>query len=547
MTERDYFNCGRKSMTGMKLKLDERLVREAKELSTKIVSRFEGMIRDHTTTSIERTVLRLLGVKGTDEEDTPLANVVVKALREKGVLDIGAAYYVLNACVERDKTPLEIAGMVADDAIDLTEISAQDYDQVNALSKKLTQTAITELGRIRDKRDNMLNNVYGDPKTPYKYVIVATGNIHEDVLQARAAVREGADIIAVIRSTAQSLLDYVPFGATTEGFGGTYATQENFRIMREALDEAGEEVGRYIRLVNYASGLCMPEIAMMGAAEGLDFLLNDSMYGILFRDINMKRTFIDQYFSRLICAFSHITINTGEDNYLTTSDAVEKAYAVTASQLINEAFALAAGMEPGYMGLGHAFEIDPDMENGLLYEIAHALLARELFPDAPLKYMPPTKHMTGDVFKGYAMNTMFNFVSVLTGQNIQLLGMLTEAIHTPFMQDRYLALSNADYIFNNAKTLGMAFALKDNGFIPERANTVLKEAVKLLEHTDEVGLMKTIEEGHFGDIKRPQSGGKGLDGVIRKSPGYFNPFEDELKKRLNVPDEFGGLGKGGVR
>ena len=31
-------------------------------------------------------------------------------------------------------------------------------------------------------------------------------------------------------------------------------------------------------------------------------LLNDSMYGILFRDINMRRTLIDQYFSRRIIA-----------------------------------------------------------------------------------------------------------------------------------------------------------------------------------------------------------------------------------------------------
>jgi len=57
---------------------------------------------------------------------------------------------------------------------------------------------------------------------PWKYVIVATGNIHEDVIQAKAAVRRGADIIAVIRTTGQSLLDYVPYGPTTEGFGGTY-------------------------------------------------------------------------------------------------------------------------------------------------------------------------------------------------------------------------------------------------------------------------------------------------------------------------------------
>ena len=34
----------------------------------------------------------------------------------------------------------------------------------------------------------------------------------------------------------------------------------------------------------------MPEIAAMGALEGLDVMLNDALYGILFRDINMQRT-----------------------------------------------------------------------------------------------------------------------------------------------------------------------------------------------------------------------------------------------------------------
>ncbi len=64
---------------------------------------------------------------------------------------------------------------------------------------------------------------------------MATGDIYEDIPQAQAAARAGADVIAVIRSTGQSLLDYVPEGATREGFAGTYATQENFRLMRAAL------------------------------------------------------------------------------------------------------------------------------------------------------------------------------------------------------------------------------------------------------------------------------------------------------------------------
>ena len=76
--------------------------------------------------------------------------------------------------------------------------------------------------------------------------------------------------------------------------------------MRKALDEVSEELDRYISLTNYASGLCMPEIAVMGAIERLDVMLNDAMYGILFRDINPRRTILDQYpLSSFSCATAY--------------------------------------------------------------------------------------------------------------------------------------------------------------------------------------------------------------------------------------------------
>ena len=122
--------------------------------------------------------------------------------------------------------------------------------------------------------------------------------------------------------------------------------------MRAALDDSSRELGRYVRLTNYASGLCMPEIAALAGLERLDMMLNDSMYGILFRDINPVRTFVDQRFSRQVHARAGIIINTGEDNYLTTADAVEAAHTVTTSQLLNEYFAKEAGLEDWQLGLG---------------------------------------------------------------------------------------------------------------------------------------------------------------------------------------------------
>lgn len=513
----------------MKLNLDPALVGRARAAAAAIADGVMDEVAPITTVAIERTVLRLLGVDGVDEDGVPLPNVVVERLQEDGLLGLGAARVMARAMSHTHAGIQQIAEMIARDAIDLSDFPDADDEAgmagVNEIARQTTE-------RIRSNRLHREKFVaeHGEAPTPWLYVIVATGNIHEDVKQARAAARAGADIVAVIRSTAQSLLDYVPYGATTEGFGGTFATQENFRIMRAALDEAGEELGRYIRLVNYCSGLCMPEIAAMGALERLDMMLNDAMYGILFRDINMKRTLADQHFSRMINAAAGIIINTGEDNYLTTADAVQAAHTVLASQFINEALALRSGLPEQQMGLGHAFEIDPEKEDSLLLEIAQAELAREVFPKHPLKYMPPTKFMTGDIFRGYLMNSMFNLTAVLTDQHIQLLGILTEAIHTPFLHDRDLAIRNARHVFNHARHLREEFVLKENGLIQRRAAEVLNSAVQLLEEMASYGLMTGLEKGLFADIARDRNGGRGLEGVVPKERTYVNPFVDLLSK-----------------
>ncbi len=511
-----------------KLNLDFELVEQAREHASRVADDTQRFIDRHTTVAVERTVCRLLGIDGVNGFEVPLPNVVVDHLVDKNALAQGVAFWIGNAMVETGKMPQEIAEDVSG-GLDLTALTVHPDEEIRAALAPVVNAALEKIAARRTKREAFLAE-HGDKEGPWIYLIVATGNIYEDIVQATAAARQGADVIAVIRTTGQSLLDYVPYGPTTEGFGGTYATQENFRLMRAALDEVGEELGRYIRLCNYCSGLCMPEIAAMGAFEGLDVMLNDALYGILFRDINMQRTLVDQNFSRAINAYAGVVINTGEDNYLTTADAVEEAHTVLASQLLNEQFALRAGLPKSQMGLGHAFEIDPDVENGFLYELAQAEMAREIFPEAPLKYMPPTKFMTGNIFRGQVQDALFNMVTILTGQKIHLLGMMTEAIHTPFLSDRFLAIQNARYIFTTMKDLGDEIVFKDGGVMQQRADEVLHKATDLLAEIERLGLFETLERGIFADIKRPRDGGKGLDGVFQKAAGYFNPFLERMQK-----------------
>ena len=513
-----------------KLGLDFKKVEQAKSLAKDIANEVQAFVESKTTVAVERTLCRLMGIDGVDENQVPLPNVIVDDLKSKGVLGEGALFYIANAMVNTGLNPQEVAEKVAAGALDLTKIEVADKAALDSVLQPVIDASIAKIRARRERRENYLNTIGEGPK-PYLYVIVATGNIYEDVVQAEAAARQGADIIAVIRTTGQSLLDYVPYGVTTEGFGGTYATQANFKIMREAMDKVGEELGRYIRVCNYCSGLCMPEIAIMGAFEGLDVMLNDALYGILFRDINMQRTLIDQYMSRIINGFAGVIINTGEDNYLTTADAVEAAHTVLASDLINEQLALLAGLPEEQMGLGHAFEMDPMLENGFLYELAQAQMAREIFPKAPLKYMPPTKFITGNIFRGHLQDALFNMIGIWTNQGLQLLGMPTEAIHTPFMSDRFLSIENAKYIFNNMKSIGEEMEFKEGGIIRNRAKEVLDNAIALLEQMTSEGLFNALEKGIFGDVKRSRVGGKGLDGVVDKGANYMNPFINLMKGR----------------
>ena len=504
--------------------LDAAQVKRARTLAKRAGAPVVGLAKRHTTVSVERATLRLAGLTGADHEGQPWVNHLVDAVRDQVGLEHGVTTPVYDA-LRRGVAPdlLTLAQQSASDSAAFRLPEGKAADPARRAARTAVSRGIRTIDSQRGARERLIRR-HGDPKqTPWIYLIVATGDIDEDIPQAQAAAREGADVIAVIRSTGQSLLDFVPEGATHEGFAGTYATQENFRLMRAALDETSREVGRYVRLTNYASGLCMPEIATLAGLERLDMMLNDSMYGILFRDINPIRTFVDQRFSRQIHARAGIIINTGEDNYLTTADAVDAAHTVTVSQLLNEYFAKEAGLADWQLGLGHAFEINPEVPESFRLELAHALLARTLFPDAPLKWMPPTKHMTGDVFRGYLLDGFFNLAGTMTGQGILLVGMMTEAVVTPFLSDRDLALQNVRYVLDAAGGLREDFHPPRDGFIQNRARHVLGEAVDLLERIDADGLLNAIADGTFGLMKRPADHGKGLDGVVAKAPDYDNP------------------------
>ena len=326
---------------------------------------------------------------------------------------------------------------------------------------------------------------------------------------------------------------------TREGYAGTYATQENFRLMRGALDEVSAELGRYVRLTNYASGLCMPEIATLAGLERLDMMLNDSMYGILFRDINPIRTFVDQRFSRQVHARAGIIINTGEDNYLTTADGVEAAHTVTVSQLLNEYFGKEAGLDDWQLGLGHAFEINPTVPESFRTGTGARLAGSRTLPRRAVEV--DAAHQTHDRRR----------VRRLLAERVLQPGRLNDraghparrhadrgGTHPLALGPRPRAAERSLCRSTQRRGLAEDFVPAHDGFVVQRGRQVLAEAIELLERIVDDGLLNAIGDGTFGLMKRPADAGRGLDGVAKQAKDYFNPASDLLAE--------GFAGKGGA-
>ena len=138
--------------------------------------------------------------------------------------------------------------------------------------------------------------------------------------------------------------------------------------------------------------------------------------------------------------------------------------------------------------------------------------------------------MTGDVFRGNLLDGFFNLVGTLTGQGILLVGMMTEAVVTPWLSDRDLALQNVRYVLNAAAGCTRTSYRRRAGSSSTRARQVLAEAIELLERIVDDTLLNAIADGTFGIMKRPADRGKGLDGVAKQERRLLQPGDRDPRR-----------------
>ncbi|HLL80991.1 MAG TPA: lysine 5,6-aminomutase subunit alpha, partial [Longimicrobium sp.] len=186
--------------------IEDSQIERARAVAQEVTAPVIDLIGRHTTVSIERTVLRLFGLHDAGARGIPLVNLMVDRLHEAKVLDRGAAYWYGRALQMGARSPTEAVERITSiDPSKLPPLSAEMERNLRDEIRAEARAAVDELrGRIAQR--DALRDELKMPPAPHKYVIVATGNIYDDVDQARAAAQAGADVIAVIRSTAQSLL-----------------------------------------------------------------------------------------------------------------------------------------------------------------------------------------------------------------------------------------------------------------------------------------------------------------------------------------------------
>ena len=203
---------------------------------------------------------------------------------------------------------------------------------------------------------------------------------------------------------------------------------------------------------------------------------------------------------------------------------------MTASQFINRQLALDSGVPDAQIALGDAYEIDTPVTNSLLLEWAQAQLTRELFPDCPVKYMPPTRHMDGNLYRTHATDSLFNLVTIATGQGIQTIGVPTEGIFTPHVHDRVIGLENVNYVFNAARDLGEEIEFKRGRNHPDaRAGGARRSARAARADRRASACSRRSARACSATCRAQIDEGRGTEGIVEVAEGYFNPASELMR------------------
>ncbi|MGL4730814.1 MAG: D-ornithine 4,5-aminomutase subunit OraE [Clostridium sp.] len=377
---------------------------------------------------------------------------------------------------------------------------------------------------------------------------IASGRFEDDIRRMRMAAWHGADHIMVIRTAGQSHYDGLIEG-TPEGIGGVPITRKEVRATRKALDLIEEEVGREINFHSYVSGVAGPDIAVMFAEEGVNGAHQDPQYNVLYRNINMVRSFVDAAVAKKLMAWAGILQIDGAHNANATA---MKGYNVMPELMvqhaINSKFSELIGMKSEDIALSTVPPTAPPAPC-LKYDLPYAVALRDLFRNYKMRAQMNTKYMDSCTREATVTHALNLLISKLTSVDIQSTITPDEGRNVPWHYNNIHAVNTAKQALIGMDGLMDMVELKKEGYLKDKVRELKERAVLFLEEIlENGGYFEAVEKGFFVDsgeyparnsdgISRKIDGGIGVDTVVKRDEDYFAPVCGHFGYN-NVPKEY---------
>jgi D-ornithine 4,5-aminomutase subunit beta len=374
-----------------------------------------------------------------------------------------------------------------------------------------------------------------DPQPDYVITTeIASGRFEDDIRRMRMAAWHGADHIMVIRTAGQSHFDGLIEG-TPEGVGGVPITRKQLRATRKALDLIEDEVGRPINFHSYVSGVAGPEVAVLFAEEGVNGAHQDPQYNVLYRNVNMIRSFVDAAVAKKIMAWADMAQIDGAHNANATAREAWKVMPeLMVQHAINAMYSVKVGMRKENICLSTVPPTVPPAPC-LRIDLPYAVALRELFKGFKMRAQMNTKYIESSTREATVTHVLNLLISRLTSADIQSTITPDEGRNVPWHYFNVQAVDTAKQALAGMDGLKEMVEIKRDGPLGEKVRELKERAVLFLEEILEVGgYFKAVEQGFFVDsgmyperngdgIVRKIDGGVGAGTVVKRDEDYMAP------------------------
>lgn len=363
---------------------------------------------------------------------------------------------------------------------------------------------------------------------------IASGRFEDDIRRMRMAAWHGADHIMVIRTAGQSHFDGLIEG-TPQGIGGVPITRKQVRAHRKACDLIEEEVGRPINYHSYISGVAGPEVAVMFAEEGVNGAHQDPQYNVLYRNVNMYRSFVDAGESKKLMAWADMAQIDGAHNAnATAKDGWKVMPELMVQHALNAIFSYKVGLKKENICLS---TVPPSASPApcLKLDLPYAVALRDFFDEYRMRAQMNTKYITSSSREATVTHVMNMLISRLTRADIQSTITPDEGRNVPWHMYNIEACDTAKQSLVGMDDLLSMVELKKDGYLREKARELKERAILFMEEILEVGgYFEAVEKGFFVDsgyypqrngdgIGRKQDGGVGAGTVYKRDSDYMAP------------------------